>query len=353
MAQENPIDELFTLSPDDFISARDALAKRLKAQGDAEAARQVRQLRRPSVAAWAVNQLVRAAPEDLQRLLDTGATLRRAQRAALSGAGGGRLRAATAQRRALLDEVTGRAARLLAEAGRNPDPHRGAIAGTLEAATVDDQAAELVRSGRLSRELPPPSGFGDLTGLTLVPDLDDADDDDHTDDHHTAEPAADAERATDGKATATATAKAKAKAKAAGSEPAAGPEAADAAQADTGAQERAAAADEERQAAAERQRVARAAADEEAAARARADEAEAAAAQAEEEATGARERADAATETVRDLERRLAEARRAREETERAAVDAESSAYRAHRAAAEAVKTAERARAASAGAADQ
>lgn len=327
MAQQDPVDALFALPPEDFTAARDGLAKRLRAGGDAEAARQVRQLRRPTVPAWALNQLVRAAPEDLQRLLKTGDDLRRAQRAALSGAGGGRLREATARRRALLDELTGRAARLLADSGRSPDPHRAAIAATLEAATVDDEAADAVRTGRLPRELPPPSGFGDLTGLTLVPDLEpepEASESDHegtAEEEGTPEPAEAREQA--------AAAEEKAHAQRAAAE-----DRAARAQAQQAAEDRAAA------------RALRAAAEEEAAeARVRAEEAQEEAERAEEEATGARERADGALEAVRDLERRLAEARREREDSERSAVDAESAAYRAHRAAAEAAKVAERARA--------
>ena len=274
VGQQDPIDGLFALPPEDFTAARDGLAKRLHAEGDADAARQVRQLRRPTVPAWAVDQLARTAPEDLQRLLSTSHELRRAQRAALSGAGGGRLRAATARRRALLDELTERAARLLADAGRSPDPHRAAIAATLEAATVDGEAADLVRSGRLSRELPPPSGFGGLSGLTLVPDADDAD---------ATGAAAEDEEAPAAPEPADPTATTATTATTTSAEPTARQQAA-------GTQEAT---------------EAREQAEEEA-----------------EEATRARERADAALETVRDLERRLSEAHREREETERAATEA-------------------------------
>jgi len=39
------------------------LAKRLRSAGQREAAEQVRALRRPSVAGWAVGQAVRASPQ--------------------------------------------------------------------------------------------------------------------------------------------------------------------------------------------------------------------------------------------------------------------------------------------------
>ena len=57
------MDDLFALPPAEFIAARDALAKRLKADGDATRAAEVKALRRPSVAAWAVNQVARRKPE--------------------------------------------------------------------------------------------------------------------------------------------------------------------------------------------------------------------------------------------------------------------------------------------------
>lgn len=50
-AVEERIDELFRRPPDEFTRARDALAKELRAAGDADAARRVRGLRKPTVAA--------------------------------------------------------------------------------------------------------------------------------------------------------------------------------------------------------------------------------------------------------------------------------------------------------------
>jgi chromosome segregation ATPase len=45
-----------------------------------------------------------------------------------------------------------------------------ALTASLEAASVDDEAAAALRGGRLDKELDAPSGFGELGGLTVVPD---------------------------------------------------------------------------------------------------------------------------------------------------------------------------------------
>ena len=59
---------LYRLPLAEFVPARDQLARQLRAAGDREAARQVASLRRPSISAWAANQLAQAAPlsESLQ-----------------------------------------------------------------------------------------------------------------------------------------------------------------------------------------------------------------------------------------------------------------------------------------------
>ncbi|MGH3666099.1 MAG: hypothetical protein ACRDU8_08450 [Egibacteraceae bacterium] len=81
----DPADALFDLPPGAFTAARDELVRRLRAEGDRQAAEQVRVLRRPTVAAWAVNQVARRAPERLRELLEAGDVVRRAQRRAVSG----------------------------------------------------------------------------------------------------------------------------------------------------------------------------------------------------------------------------------------------------------------------------
>src|ERR671936_687467 len=82
---ERELDRLYALPPGEFTSARDELAKRLRADGRRELADQVKQLRKPPVAAWLVNRLARERELDIQRLLKAGETLRDAQADAAAG----------------------------------------------------------------------------------------------------------------------------------------------------------------------------------------------------------------------------------------------------------------------------
>ena len=156
--------DLYRLPPEDFIAARDAAAKQAKAGGDAEAAKALKALRRPSVAAWLVNGLVDREPELLEQLLDLGPALAQAQ----SAGEGDALRGLGAQRRALVGAVVDRAVAL---ADRSVTTAvRDEVAATLEAGLSDPASADAVRSGRLVRALSY-AGFGgvDLDGAVATP----------------------------------------------------------------------------------------------------------------------------------------------------------------------------------------
>src|SRR3954468_8037202 len=165
-------DELYGLAPDAFIPARDAAATALRAGGDPVAAKQVKQLRKPSVAAWALNHLVREDRVQVDELLTLGDELRRAQRA-LSGAA---LRALTGQRQQLVRAVALRTAALAEAEGHPLSPALvDQVARSLDAALADPTSAAALVEGRLTSELSY-AGLGE-TGtsephLTVVPDLD-------------------------------------------------------------------------------------------------------------------------------------------------------------------------------------
>jgi hypothetical protein len=153
-------DELFDLAPEEFVAARDELARRLKREGDAEAAATVKALRRPSPSAWAVNRLARGDGPGLGRLLAAGERLRAAHQAALGGEGADELRAAAGAEREAVAGLVEAAVGLLGAAGHPAtEATRGRVAATLHAAAASPEAADLVRSGRLTADLDP-SGFG-------------------------------------------------------------------------------------------------------------------------------------------------------------------------------------------------
>jgi hypothetical protein len=161
-------DELFDLAPEAFVAARDELARRLKREGDAEAAAAVKALRRPPLSAWAVNRLARGDGPGLGPLLKAGERLRAAHQAALGGEGAGELRAAGRAEREAVGGLVEKAMGLLREAGHPAtDATRERVAATLHAAAASPEAADLVRHGRLTADLDP-SGFGSAAG-TAVP----------------------------------------------------------------------------------------------------------------------------------------------------------------------------------------
>ena len=85
---EAAVAALYRLPLGEFVAARDQLARRLRSAGDRQAARRVAGLRRPSVSAWAANQLANAAPNAMAELLEAGAALQAAQQEALAGRAG-------------------------------------------------------------------------------------------------------------------------------------------------------------------------------------------------------------------------------------------------------------------------
>ncbi len=148
-------DELYGLALDRFIPERGALAKALRADKRRDEAAAVAALRKPSVAAWAVNQLVRSQPGAVQELFDAGDALRDAQARLLDGSGDGRaLRAANERERAAVDELVDAAHGLLSSEGHELSAAVvERVAGTLHAAALSEDAREQVREGQLEREL--------------------------------------------------------------------------------------------------------------------------------------------------------------------------------------------------------
>src|SRR5438128_3442029 len=151
---EEAAGRLYGLPLEEFTSARNAAVKELREQGLPADADAVKALAKPSVAAWAVNQLTRRHHADLDEFLEAAAAARDAQ---LGGRGDAR-EAIKRQRDAL--EKLARAARAQLGGGAS-EAVANRIRQTLEAAAVDDQAAAKVVRGRLVKELEP-AGFGTL-----------------------------------------------------------------------------------------------------------------------------------------------------------------------------------------------
>ena len=171
---EEDVDVLFTLPLSEFIGARNALAARLKKAGHGDQANQVKALAKPSISAWAVNQLYWQHRQAFDQLTSTGQRFRKAQTARKVAD----IHETLDARREALAHLSELTTTLLQGAGHNPSPetlHR--IATTLEALSVYASLPGGPRSGRLTQDVDPP-GFDSLASLmsgagmpklTLVP----------------------------------------------------------------------------------------------------------------------------------------------------------------------------------------
>jgi DNA-binding phage protein len=142
MAADEIADRLYGLPIEEFTSARNDAAAELRNAGRRDEADEVKALRKPTAAAAAVNRLVREHGDRVEEYLAAAAALRDAQ-----FAGKGDVAAATKLERETLDRLV--------------DLASAEVRQTLQAAAVDDAAAEELRRGRLERELEP-RGFGTL-----------------------------------------------------------------------------------------------------------------------------------------------------------------------------------------------
>jgi hypothetical protein len=158
------IDSLFRLPLTEFTAARNTLAARLKKAGDGEEANRIKSLAKPSVPAWAVNQLFWQHRVLFDRLLESGERFRNAQTAQLTGKSAD-VRAPLEARRAALAELTSHAAKVLSQSGSAaaPDTMRR-VTTTLEALSTYAGLPDTPRPGRLTDDVQPP-GFEALAAL--------------------------------------------------------------------------------------------------------------------------------------------------------------------------------------------
>jgi hypothetical protein len=141
-------DELYGVPPAEFTATR----KRLAGELSREEGRRLTALRKPTVPAWAVNQLVR--DDAVGPLLDLGERMRTAW------SDGGDLASLERERNSLVPDLLRRARELADDAGRPlSDAFADEVEETLRAAIADPSAAEAVRAGRLDHPLRH-AGFG-------------------------------------------------------------------------------------------------------------------------------------------------------------------------------------------------
>ena len=136
--------------------------KELRSGGEREAADHVKKARKPTVTAWAANQLARRERMNVRALLTAGDRLREGQAELMRGGKPDELRRGQESER--------RAIAALLDAGRgivDGDASLRKLEATLRAAAVDSEARALLERGRLTKEMAP-SGFG-LEGMPTPP----------------------------------------------------------------------------------------------------------------------------------------------------------------------------------------
>lgn len=158
------IDELYALPLERFVPERGVLAKQLRVEGRREDAARIAALTKPSIVAWAVNQVVRAQPAAADALWEAGDAVLETQARVVAGeARGPDLREAIDIERRALQPLVDAARGLMTGSGRflgeqNVLP----VSETLHAAAIDPGARPQVAEGRLTRPLR-------LTGLEAAP----------------------------------------------------------------------------------------------------------------------------------------------------------------------------------------
>jgi hypothetical protein len=140
-------DALYALPQGEFTAARADYVKAARAEGDRELSATIGKLRRPTAAAWLVNQLAREQPAEVARLAALGVRLR----AAHHDVDGAAIRELSRDRHALMGALVA-AARDVGR--RDGQPLSDAVVRELEdmftAALADADAASTLATGRLS-----------------------------------------------------------------------------------------------------------------------------------------------------------------------------------------------------------
>ena len=150
---DEEIRKLYAGPLDEFVKGRDALVKDLKDKGQKERAAEVKAFKRPTVSAWAVNQLSHQQSSKIEQL----AAVVSEMEAKVSAS---KLRELMDERRRLISQLTADAEKILSSSPHGAAPQTlSQVTQTLTAATSGDDL-ETLKRGTFSRPLEA-SGFGD------------------------------------------------------------------------------------------------------------------------------------------------------------------------------------------------
>ncbi|HEX6056702.1 MAG TPA: hypothetical protein VFY98_12885, partial [Intrasporangium sp.] len=158
------VQQLYAAPPNRFTPLRGELVAQAKEAGDADLAKQIGALRKPTIAAWALNHFVRTHPDELSEFRKFAELLREAQRTLDAD----QLRLLGRERSRRVDELAERIEAAAAEAGQPIGAAAGTeVRETLTALIADEEAERSVLTGALVKSLSY-SGFGSVDIADVV-----------------------------------------------------------------------------------------------------------------------------------------------------------------------------------------
>ncbi|MEQ8273026.1 MAG: hypothetical protein RMA76_10580 [Deltaproteobacteria bacterium] len=161
------LDELYAGPLAEFVSRRNDLAKALKRAGRKDDAATVKALRKPSLGAWAINQIVRREPDVLRAVFDA---LDRVKAAQLGGAPESErpaLADAMAEERAALAAVESTAESILTQAEQTATKATlDRVVRSVRASAVEPTRREQLMLGQVTEDVAD-AGFSDLAAQLM------------------------------------------------------------------------------------------------------------------------------------------------------------------------------------------
>ncbi|GAB2771929.1 hypothetical protein [Amycolatopsis magusensis] len=152
--------ELYAGSREEFTGRRNELAAEARKAGDRDLAARIKELRKPTSAAWLTNRLVTAHPDEVEELTELGGSLRQAHRDLASDD----IRELSHRRREQINHMLGLAREVARSEGvAMSESITREIESSLEAAVAGEEAAAQLAAAQLSTALTP-----DMTDMWLM-----------------------------------------------------------------------------------------------------------------------------------------------------------------------------------------
>jgi hypothetical protein len=146
-------EDLADVPPEDFVAARDAIAKQLRSDGRGDEAAEVKKLRKPTVTRWVADQVLRHHASDVDALRRALRKVAAAQEAAITTGDRGALADATAERREA-GTALGRTVDDVLAGDDRPPHHRDEVLGAIESDVTTEVASGGTFGVRDDLELP-------------------------------------------------------------------------------------------------------------------------------------------------------------------------------------------------------